>query len=150
MCVYVRCCRVWLFVTPWTVALLAPLTMGFSGQEYQSGLSFPSPGDLPNPRTEPGSPALQADYLSPEPPGQIKSSLSPPKIYSTLKQPPKAPDHVVFIEKYLYTLYFLFVCLNECEHSSISVAFSFQLGERELQISSYGCLILFSSPSPIS
>ena len=52
-----------LFVTPWTVARQAPLSMEFSGQEYWSGLSFPSPGDLPDPGIEPGSPALQADSL---------------------------------------------------------------------------------------
>ena len=39
---------VWLFVTPWTVAHQAPLSLGFSRQEYWSGLPFPSPGDLPN------------------------------------------------------------------------------------------------------
>ena len=50
--------RVWLFVTPWTVAHQAPLSMGFSRQEYWSGLPFPSPGDLPNPGIEPGSPTL--------------------------------------------------------------------------------------------
>ena len=47
--------------TPWTVACQAPLSMGFSRQEYWSGLPFPSPGDLPNPGIKPGSPALQAD-----------------------------------------------------------------------------------------
>ena len=46
----------------------APLSMGFSKQEYWSGLPFPSPGDLPDPGTEPGSPALQADSLPSEPP----------------------------------------------------------------------------------
>ena len=50
-------------VTPWTVACQAPLSMGFSRQEYWSRLPFPSPGDLPNPGIEPGSPALQADSL---------------------------------------------------------------------------------------
>ena len=44
--------------------------MGFSRQTYWSGLLFPSPGDLPNPATEPGSPALQTDSLPPEPPGK--------------------------------------------------------------------------------
>ena len=44
--------------------------MGFSGQEYWSGLSFPSPGDLPNPGIEPGSPTLEADALTSEPPGK--------------------------------------------------------------------------------
>ena len=48
---------------PWTIAHQAPLSMGFSRQEYWSGLPFPSPEDLPNPGTEPGSPALQADSL---------------------------------------------------------------------------------------
>ena len=51
-------------VTPWTVAHLAFLSMGFSRQEYWSGLPFPPPGGLPNPRIEPMSPvasALQAD-----------------------------------------------------------------------------------------
>ena len=48
---------------PWTVAHWALLSMGFSGQEYWSGLPFPSPGDLPDPGIEPGSLALQADFL---------------------------------------------------------------------------------------
>ena len=55
---------VWLFETPWTVALQAPLSMEFSSQKYWSGLPFPSPGDLPDPRIEPGSPALHTDSLS--------------------------------------------------------------------------------------
>ena len=50
-------------VIPRTVAHRAPQSMGFSRQEYWSGLPFPSPGDLPNPGIEPGSPALQADFL---------------------------------------------------------------------------------------
>ena len=55
-------------MTPQTVARQAPLSMKFSGQEYWSGLPFPSPGDLPNPGIEPAS-ALQADSLPFEPPG---------------------------------------------------------------------------------
>ena len=55
--------RVRLFVTPWTVAYQTLPSMGFSRQEYWSGVPFPSPGDLPNPGIEPGSPALQADSL---------------------------------------------------------------------------------------
>ena len=50
-----------LFAIPWTVAHQAPLSMGFSRQEYWTGLPFPSPGDLPDPGIEPRSPALQAD-----------------------------------------------------------------------------------------
>ena len=61
---------VWLFGAPWTVAYQALLSMGFSSQEYWSGLPFPSPGDLPNPGIEPWSPALQTDALPSEPPGK--------------------------------------------------------------------------------
>ena len=60
---------IWLFANPWTVAHQAPLSMEFSWEEYWNGLPFPSPGNLPNPGTEPGSPALQADSLSSETPG---------------------------------------------------------------------------------
>ena len=59
-----------LFVTPWTVAYQTPPSMGFSRQEYWSGLPFPSPGDLPNPGIKPRSPALEADALTSEPPGK--------------------------------------------------------------------------------
>ena len=71
MCVCVKSLScVQLFVTLWTIARQAPLSMGFSRQEYWSGLPFPSPGDLPNPGIEPRSPILQADALSSEPPGK--------------------------------------------------------------------------------
>ena len=58
------------FVTPWTVAHQALLFMEFSRQEYWSELTFPFPGDLPDPGIEPRSPALQADSLPSEPPGK--------------------------------------------------------------------------------
>jgi len=57
-------------VTPWTAAHQAPLSMEFSRQKYWSGLPHPSPGDLTDPGIEPGSPALQANYLLSEPPGK--------------------------------------------------------------------------------
>ena len=50
------------FVTPWTAALQAPLSMGFSTQEYWSGLPCPPPGNLPDPGIKPAAPALQADF----------------------------------------------------------------------------------------
>ena len=59
--------RVRLFVTPWTAAYQAPPSMGFSRQEYWSGVPFPSPGDLPDPGIKPGSLALQADALPSKP-----------------------------------------------------------------------------------
>ena len=64
MCSVAQSCLT--FVTTWTVAHHAPLCMEFSRQEYWSGLPFPSPGDLPDPGIEPGSPALQADSLPTE------------------------------------------------------------------------------------
>ena len=60
-----------LFATPWTIAHQAPPSMGFSRQEYWSGLPFPSARDLPNPGIEPRSPTLQADALTSEPPGKL-------------------------------------------------------------------------------
>ena len=53
-------------MTPWTVVCQPPLSMGFSRQEYWSGLPVPSPGDLPDPGIKPGSPALQARSLPTE------------------------------------------------------------------------------------
>ena len=66
--------RVRLFATLWTIAQQAPQAMGFSRQEYWSELSFPSPGDLPDPGIELRSPALQADALTSEPPGKPLSN----------------------------------------------------------------------------
>ena len=63
-----------LFVTPWTVARLAPLSVGFSRQEYCSGLPFPSPGDLPDSGMEPSSLCLlyhQVGYLPLVQPGNF-------------------------------------------------------------------------------
>ena len=67
--------RVLLFATAWTIAHQASPTMGFSRQQYWSGLPLPSPGDLPNPGIKPASPALQADALPSEPPGKINISF---------------------------------------------------------------------------
>ena len=67
--------------TPRTVAHQAPLSMGFSRQEYWSRLPFPSPGDLPDPGIEPRSTTLQADALTSEPPGLVHIS----KMFQILK-----------------------------------------------------------------
>jgi len=76
--------RVRLFATPWTVAYQASLSMGFSRQEYWSGLPFPSPGDLPDPGIEPGSPTLEADTLTSEPPGKPTLIAAVPLGYTPL------------------------------------------------------------------
>ena len=79
-----------LFATSWAEASEAPSSMEFSRQEYWRGLPFPSPGDVPDPGLEPGSPTLQADALPSEPPGSLESeshsvisdSLQPHGLYS--------------------------------------------------------------------
>ena len=67
-----------LFAIPWTVVYQVSLSMGFSRQEYWSGLPFPSPGDLPDPGIKPRSPALQADALPSEPPEKPKINIYSP------------------------------------------------------------------------
>ena len=67
--------HVQLFAAPWTVARQTPLSVGISRQEYWTGLSFPSPRDLPNPGTEPASPALEVDSLPLAPPEKITNIL---------------------------------------------------------------------------
>ena len=59
-----------LFATALTVACQAPLTIGFSQQEYWTGLAFPPPGDLPDSGIKPASPALAGGFFTIEPPGK--------------------------------------------------------------------------------
>ena len=89
--------RVWLFASLWIVACQVPPSMGFSRQEYWSGLPFPSPGDLPNPEIKPRSPALQTDSLQPEPPGKFtnKFFVGPWK----LPRPPCPPSSLLLTIK---------------------------------------------------
>ena len=71
--------QVWLFATPWTVAFQAPLSMGFSRQEYWNGLLCPPPGDLPDPGIKPVSlisPDWQVGSLPRVPPGKPKLTLN--------------------------------------------------------------------------
>ena len=76
--------QVQLFVTLWTAAHQAPLSMGFSRQEYWSGLPCPRPGDLPNSGTKPRSPALQADSLLSEPQSSTVKPCSTPRMTFSL------------------------------------------------------------------
>ena len=73
-------------MTPWTVAYQAPPSMEFSRQGYWSGLPFPSPGDLPDPGIESGSPALQADALPSELPGKPEIIFKKFKIIEKKRQ----------------------------------------------------------------
>ena len=86
-----------LFATPWTVAYQAPPSMGFSRQECWSGLPFSSPGDLPDPGIEPGSPTLQADALSSEPPGNPRRFRAETKFY--------AIEKISYLHIYLHTYF---------------------------------------------
>ena len=103
--------RVRLFSTPWTVAYQAPPSMGFSRQEYWSGLPFPSPGDLPNPGIERRSPAVQADALTSEDTKIERDTCIPLFIAAlftiarTWKQP-RCPSTDEWIKKlwYIYTM----------------------------------------------
>ena len=78
MCSYacvLSCFSVSNSATPWTVALQAPLSMGFSRQEYWSGLPYPPPEDLPKLGIKPRSPALQTDSSLSEPPEKPRLSI---------------------------------------------------------------------------
>uniref|UniRef100_A0A452FS50 protein-tyrosine-phosphatase n=1 Tax=Capra hircus TaxID=9925 RepID=A0A452FS50_CAPHI len=79
-----------MFATPWTIACQAPLSIGFSRQEYWSGLPFLSPGDLPDPGIEPGSPTFQADSLPSEPSGKCTINVMPLNCPETI--PPPIPS----------------------------------------------------------
>ena len=74
MCLVTQLCLI--DTTPWIVAHQAPLSRGFSRQEYWNGLPCPSPGDLPSLGIEPWSPALQVDSLLSEPPGKPEVVIS--------------------------------------------------------------------------
>ena len=68
-----------LFVAPWTVALQAPLSMEFSGQEYSSGFAISFQENLPNPSVEPTSPALAGGFFTTEPRRKLNNSSTVPK-----------------------------------------------------------------------
>ena len=78
---------------PWTVAHQASPSMGFSRQEYWSGLPFPSPGDLPDPGIEPRSPTLQSDALTSAPPGKPLKGGGPAKQNQKVKRTAVLPAH---------------------------------------------------------
>ena len=63
------------FVILWSIAFQAPLSMGFSREEYWNGLPFPTPGDLPNLGTEPTSPTLASRFFTTEPLGKSFSYI---------------------------------------------------------------------------
>ena len=98
--------------TPWTVACKDPLSMGFSRQEYWSGLPFPTLGDLPHSGIEPVSPALAGGLFITEPPGKPPwSPHHPSKVADTAARrnpntcPPAPPPNVQSQSKTLLLVY---------------------------------------------
>ena len=91
--------------TPWTIAHQVPPSMGFSRQEYWSGLPFPSPGDLPDLGIEPWSPTLQADALTSEPPGK-------PYMYILI---------YIYLQRYAHKKY---MCVYTCIYICVCIHYS--------------------------
>ena len=90
VCMLIRFGRVRLFVTPWTVAHQASLSMGFSRQEYRSGLPYPLPGVFPIQGSNPclgASPALQVDSVPTEPPGKPHRTYHKTSLFFTSLSP---------------------------------------------------------------
>ena len=79
------------FVTPWTIARQVHLSKGLSRQEYQNGLPFPSPGNLPNPGIEPVSPALAGRFFTAEPQAWPAACILLYKTVSSLRDEPVIP-----------------------------------------------------------
>ena len=105
-----------LFVILWTVVYQVSLSMGFSRQEYWSGLPFPSPGDLPDPGIKPRSPALQADTLPSEPPGKPVLFLCAPIIRDNIHS-------VCFMYQAYSILYALVTCRTQLTARPLNLLF---------------------------
>ena len=90
-----------LFATPWIVAHWAPLSMGFSRQEFWSGFPFLPPGDLPNPGIKPSSPSLAGRFFTTEPPGKPHKVLE--KQYNT--------SSMILIDRSFSNIFYLLILL---------------------------------------
>ena len=152
--------------SPWTIACQAPQSKELSRQGYWNGLPFPSPGDLPDPGIEPGSPTLQADSLPSEPPGKLLGgrflTTGPPA-----KSPVESSQEVFCMDRsqgpffpfcFLFYLFFLFLFFLEINllifvvtAQVFFVSHSFLSFARNLRGCCYSPLGHFpTSPSPIN
>ena len=139
MCVCVCVCVkwlscVWLFVTPWTVARQAPLSVEFSRQENCSGLLFPSPGDLPYLGIEPGSlmsPVLAGGFYISVLPGKAPKSpsslLNPGNSIVHLRNKIPSPNSFLFIICLKILMDWFMVAFRLSHHFFIPVHFLYQL-----------------------
>ena len=114
-------------MTPWTVALQATLSMGFSRQKYQNGVPFPSPGNFPDPGIEPGSLALQADSLPSEPPRlypdkDTGAQISPGPVRAMIIT--QLTDHQSFFDQ-LYRGFILCMCSSVFTRRLLGNSFRF-------------------------
>ena len=118
MCVWVGVCSVMSdSVSPWTVACQAPLSSGFSWQEYWNGLPFPSPGDLPNAGIKLASPALAGGFFAPESPGK-----PPESCYITFNPPAVFLNWFFYIQLCFYRSKYVFFCTSSSsEHDNLSI-----------------------------
>ena len=140
-----RCIQ--LFATPKTVALQAPLSMGFSRQEYWSGVPFPSPGDLPNPGIKPRSPTLQADSLLSEPRGKPSHHIIHIHTWERSLQEsrslkghgcPGVPQTTLWMRKFDLAWKNLFGGIREIRHFRLHLALLFNIDLKKNKPSSHG------------
>ena len=147
---------VWLFATSWTGAHQASLSMGFSRQEYWSGLPFPSPGDLPDPGIEPGSPTLQTLYHlshrgSPYKAASLYYTRQSSPLFISLACPGFSPEAFAWLSRFVKSLYwkfFLFPAvlqghLTLCRHLSPSTTIKNDSATRSSSLSKTGLQIYF-------
>ena len=149
-------CRVWLFVTLWTVACQAPLSVGLSRQEYWGGLSCPPPGDLPDPGIKTASsatPTLQADSTLLSHRGSpIRITTLPQNISSLGHSPKYIHTYIhIYIYIYVYVWYFCYclatkLCLTLRNPMDCSLPGSFVFGISQARILE-GAASSFSSES---
>ena len=134
ICMHMLCCGCSV-VSPWSVDHLTPLSMGFSRQEYWSGLPFPSPEDLSNSGIQPRSPALQVDSLLPSHlgnPNTHKTPQSPCESMSPERSSPSPTPQVIHtvkmsVHSYTYKRKQMFFQSNQPYFLNILLKFFFYL-----------------------
>ena len=113
--------RVWPVGTPWTVAHRALLSIGFSRQEYWSGLTCLSPGDFPDPGTEPESPVLAGGFFTTEPPGKPYMTLYRHKVRTEDTLLVKALASLPFTHSMVFILLHLCSCYTISSYTPLYV-----------------------------
>ena len=102
MCLITQSCP--LFENPWTIVCHTPLSMGFSRQEYLSGLPLPPAGNLPDPRIEPMSPVLAGEFFTTELPGKPQATFNP---FPSLSSPAPFPWTSRWLSLFVFSLHLI-------------------------------------------